>query len=77
MTFCPAKLTDRGSAVTHFDGKWLCHTCQKVLGVFHRGRLHLKFARGYEYIVGLPVSGVCYGCRTLNEVREVGTKHLG
>ena len=47
---------------------WRCTRCEKLLGVLRDGRLHLKFARGHEYLVGLPVTSVCRGCRALNEI---------
>lgn len=28
--------------------------------------LHLRFARGHEYLVGFPVQATCRGCGTLN-----------
>ena len=52
---------------------WRCSRCGKRLGVQRDGRLHLSFARGHEYLVGFPVTCVCRGCRTLNELREPGT----
>ena len=30
------------------------------------GRMHLRFARGHEYLVGFPVQATCRGCGTLN-----------
>jgi len=49
---------------------WRCTKCEKLLGVLRDGRLHLKFARGHEYLVGFPATSVCRGCRTLNELRD-------
>lgn len=54
------------------DNEWRCSRCEKLLGVLREGRLHLRFARGCEYLVGLPATGACRGCRTLNELREPG-----
>ena len=50
---------------------WRCSNpnCRKKLGSIRDGRLHLKFARGHEYLVGFPATSVCRGCRTLNEIR--------
>jgi len=31
-------------------------------------RLHIRFARGHEYLVGFPVTSICRSCRTLNEL---------
>ena len=48
--------------------EWRCTRCGKLLGVLEGTRLHIRFARGHEYIVGFPVTSVCRGCRTLNEL---------
>ena len=45
---------------------WRCSHCGKLLGVVRDGRIHLRFARGHEYLVSFPVTGACRGCRTLN-----------
>lgn len=50
------------------EQEWRCSHCGKLLGIVRDGRIHLKFARGHEYIVGFPATSVCRGCRTLNEV---------
>jgi hypothetical protein len=34
------------------------------------GRLHLRFARGHEYLVGFPATSVCRSCRTVNEFAD-------
>ncbi len=49
--------------------EWRCVGCGKLLGVHHGDRLHLRFAQGHEFLVGLPVTGTCRGCGTLNEFR--------
>jgi len=49
------------------EHEWRCRHCGKLLGIVRDGRLHLRFARGHEYLVGFPVTSVCRGCRTLNE----------
>lgn len=53
------------------EKEWRCSNpnCRKKLGSIRDGRLHLKFARGHEYLVGFPATSVCRGCRTLNELR--------
>jgi len=51
------------------EREWRCTKCGKLLGVFEGERLHIRFARGHEYLVGLPTTGVCRYCRTLNELR--------
>jgi hypothetical protein len=52
----------------HHD--WRCICCGKVLGVCRDGRMHLRFARGHEYLVGFPVQANCRFCGTLNEKRD-------
>jgi phage FluMu protein Com len=51
------------------DKEWRCSRCRKLLGVMRGNRVHLKFARGHEYLVGFPATGVCRNCKTLNEFR--------
>lgn len=52
------------------EKEWRCSSCGKKLGNLRDGRLHLRFARGHEYLVGFPATSVCRGCRTLNEIRS-------
>jgi hypothetical protein len=52
---------------TSSDSGWRCTRCDKLLGVCRDGRMHLRFARGHEYFVGLPVVATCRGCGTLNQ----------
>jgi len=40
------------------DGQWR----------FKGRRLHIRFSRSHEYMVGFPVTGVCRSCQTLNEI---------
>lgn len=47
--------------------EWRCSGCGKLLGVLRAGRLHIRFARSHEYIVGFPATGTCRSCGTLNE----------
>ena len=47
--------------------EWRCSQCGKLLGVLKGERLHIKFARCHEYLVGFPATGVCRNCGTLNE----------
>lgn len=47
--------------------EWRCTRCEKLLGVCRGGRMHLRFARGHEYLVGFPVQATCRGCGTLNQ----------
>ena len=46
--------------------EWRCTRCDKLLGVRRDGRMHLRFARGHEYLVGFPAQATCRGCGTLN-----------
>jgi hypothetical protein len=48
------------------NSEWRCARCHKLLGVCRDGRMHLRFARGHEYLVGFPVQATCRGCGTLN-----------
>jgi phage FluMu protein Com len=50
--------------------EWRCIRCNKLLAVIDGDRLHIRFARGHEYLVGYPVTSVCRSCRTLNELRD-------
>lgn len=50
--------------------EWRCRRCGKLLGAVESGRLHVRLARGHEYIVSLPAATVCRGCRALNELRS-------
>ena len=47
--------------------EWRCSRCDKLLGLISKTRIHLRFARGHEYLAGLPVTATCRGCGTLNE----------
>ena len=46
---------------------WRCTRCAKLLGVCRDGRMHLRFARGHDYLVSLPATATCRGCGTLNQ----------
>lgn len=52
------------------DHEWRCDECGKLLGCRKGRRLHIRFSRGHEYLVGYPVTGICRGCQTMNEVAE-------
>lgn len=56
---------------------WRCMRCGKLLGRLEGDRLHIQFARGHQYVVGLPVSSVCRGCSTLNELLPQRTPSQG
>ena len=45
--------------------EWRCVECNKLLGVRHGARLHIRLQR-HNYLVSLPVEATCYGCGTLN-----------
>lgn len=53
------------------ETEWRCRHCGKLLGMLRNGRLHLRFGRGHEYLVGFPATGVCRSCRTLNEFSDL------
>ena len=50
--------------------EWRCARCGKLLGIWNGSRLHIRFTRGHEYLVSLPATTVCRGCRTLNELTD-------
>ena len=50
--------------------EWRCKRCDKLLGVCRDGRMHLRFARCHEYLVGYPVQSTCRGCGTLNQAQS-------
>ena len=77
----PTSDTSRQSASTSLTGaadtkptthhpEWRCTRCDKLLGVCRDGRMHLRFARGHEYLVGFPVQATCRGCGTLNQAQS-------
>jgi RNase P subunit RPR2 len=47
--------------------EWRCSQCSKLLGVHDGRRMHIRFAGNHEYLVGLPATGTCRSCGTLNE----------
>jgi hypothetical protein len=51
------------------EREWRCTQCGKLLGRTKGDRLHVRFARGHEYLVGLPATCACRYCGTLNELR--------
>jgi RNase P subunit RPR2 len=52
---------------TTLNPEWRCTRCYKLLGVCRDARMHLRFKRGHEYLVGFPVQANCRGCGTLNQ----------
>jgi len=54
------------TASPKFSPEWRCTRCDKLLGICRDGRMHLRFTRGHEYLVGFPVQANCRGCGTLN-----------
>ena len=52
------------------EQEWRCIRCRKLLAVVRGERLHIRFSRGHEYLVGFPVTSVCRNCGTLNELRD-------
>ena len=53
--------------------EWRCRGCNKLLGIHEGNRLHIRFARNHEYIVGFPATSTCRSCGTLNEVIAIKT----
>lgn len=49
------------------DREWRCKLCGKLLGMIEGDRLHVRFARMHEYLMGPPVTTKCWGCGMLNE----------
>lgn len=62
----PSNLTG-GAKHISTNPDWRCTRCDKLLGVYRDGRMHLRFARAHEFLVGFPVVATCRGCGTLNE----------
>lgn len=50
------------------EREWRCRRCGKLLGLIREARVHLRFARGHEYLVAFPAIATCRGCHTLNEI---------
>lgn len=48
---------------------WRCTSCEKLLGIYTDGSMHLRFARGQEYLVSFPITAKCRGCGTLNQAK--------
>lgn len=63
----PMSWTGAATKPTLSNPEWRCIRCSKLLGVSQDGRMHLRFARGHEYLVGFPVQATCRGCGTLNQ----------
>jgi hypothetical protein len=52
---------------------WRSTRYGKPLGLFEGDRLHIRLARGHEYLVGFPATSVCRSCRTASDVcRRIG-----
>ena len=49
---------------------WRCTHCDKLLGVLEGARLHIRFARSHEYIVGFPATSVCRRQRAEAAIRR-------
>jgi hypothetical protein len=54
------------AGISSTEREWRCNSCAKLLGVCRDGQMHLRFARGHEYLVGFPVVATCRGCGSLN-----------
>ena len=48
--------------------EWRCSQCSKLMAVINGGRLHIRLSKGTEFFVGMPASGKCQRCGTLNEI---------
>lgn len=55
-----------GSGGQNDGPNWTCKSCGKLLGVAYDNRVHVRFARGVEYEVGLPVVTSCRRCGVMN-----------
>ena len=58
--------THRVPVATATGTEWRCPSCRKLLGLIRDDRLHIRFVQGHEYLVALPASCTCRGCRTLS-----------
>ena len=45
--------------------QWRCTRCNKLLGIYRDGQMHIRTSRGLEYMTGFPVMSAC-SCGTLN-----------
>ena len=48
---------------------WRCSCCNGLLGMKVGSRIHIRFSRGHQYIVGLPAAARCRKCTHLNEIQ--------
>jgi len=46
--------------------EWRCRECERLLGVWRNGRLHLQHKKA-QYLVDGRVLAVCPNCSALNE----------
>ena len=56
---------------THTPNDWRCTHCQMLLGRRDGDRVHVRFARGHQYVASLPITSVCRSCATLNELGAI------
>ena len=49
---------------------WRCSCCGKLLGIRRDGLMHLRFARGHEYLVSYPATATCRDCGVLNHANS-------
>ena len=59
------------------EHEWRCGKCGKLMGVHNGARLHIRYAKGHEYLVSVPATGTCRGCGTLNELRNASQEING
>lgn len=55
-----------GPGLQHGSARqWRCTSCNKLLGIYRDGQMHIRTSRGLEYMTGFPVMSAC-SCGTLN-----------
>ena len=52
--------------------QWRCTNCNKLLGIYRDGQMHIRTSRGLEYMTGFPVMSAC-SCGTLNHAASATT----
>lgn len=73
-------VTARGEPCDREPGtQWRCSRCRKLLAIVRGDRLHIRLARGHEFLVGFPATTSCRHCETLNEIQgcAAGTARSG
>lgn len=68
-----ASTTRRPAGHGHHNGshrQWRCTRCDKLLGIYRDGQMHIRTSRGLEYMTGFPVMSAC-SCGTLNHAASI------